>query len=306
MFAALADPDVADATPLFVGKMDWKQPDGTIRSLDVFGIDPSAGAFRTPGLAASAPLLRLGDTALIDRRTRNVPPALFAAVDDGRPLEIETKGRTVSVVATISFGGGFSADGYLVVSDQTFLRLFPQRSAGAPSLVLVRTVAGADVDATVRRLRTVVPASDTAVRSLSDAIGRDRVFQTTQRPIGLIFGFGIVIGILVGIIIVYQVLSTDVADHLREYATFKAIGHHQRLFLGIVFEEALVLAVLGFVPGLAASLGLYAIVAAATGLPVAMTVDRVVLVLVGTIAMCMVSGAIATRRLAQADPADLF
>ncbi len=306
MFAALADPDVADATPLFVGKMDWKQPDGTIRSLDVFGIDPSAGAFRTPGLAASAPLLRLGDTALIDRRTRNVPPALFAAVDDGRPLEIETKGRTVSVVATISFGGGFSADGYLVVSDQTFLRLFPQRSAGAPSLVLVRTVAGADVDATVRRLRTVVPASDTAVRSLSDAIGRDRVFQTTQRPIGLIFGFGIVIGILVGIIIVYQVLSTDVADHLREYATFKAIGHHQRLFLGIVFEEALVLAVLGFVPGLAASLGLYAIVAAATGLPVAMTIDRVILVLVGTIAMCMVSGAIATRRLAQADPADLF
>jgi putative ABC transport system permease protein len=152
MFAALADPDVADATPLFVGKMDWKQPDGTIRSLDVFGIDPSAVAFRTPGLAALAPLLRLGDTALIDRRTRNVPPALFAAVDDGRPLEIETKGRTVSVVATISFGGGFSADGYLVVSDQTFLRLFPQRSAGAPSLVLVRTVAGADVDATVNEL----------------------------------------------------------------------------------------------------------------------------------------------------------
>ena len=55
---------------------------------------------------------------------------------------------------------------------------------------------------------------------------------------------------LVGLVIVYQVLSTDVADHLREYATFKAMGYPHRFFLGIVFEEALILGVIGFVPGL--------------------------------------------------------
>src|ERR687890_1766714 len=94
----------------------------------------------------------------------------------------------------------------------------------------------------------------------------------TRTPIGIVFGFGIVIGVLVGVIIVYQVLSTDVADHIREYATFKAIGYRQRFFLGVVFEEALVLACLGFVPGLVVSLVLYAAIAAATGLPLMMTV----------------------------------
>jgi putative ABC transport system permease protein len=121
-----------------------------------------------------------------------------------------------------------------------------------------------------------------------------------------VFGFGVVIGLLVGIIIVYQVLSTDVAEHLREYATFKAIGYPQRFFLGLVFEEALILAVLGFIPGLLVSMALYASVAAATGLPLAMTGSRAVVVFLGTVAMCVLSGAIATRKLARANPADLF
>jgi putative ABC transport system permease protein len=113
-------------------------------------------------------------------------------------------------------------------------------------------------------------------------------------------------GILVGLVIVYQVLSTDVADHLREYATFKAMGYGQPFFLGIIFEEAVVLAVFGFIPGLIVSMGLYAGLVAVTGLPVAMDVPRAILVFLGTLAACTLSGAIATRRLANADPADLF
>jgi putative ABC transport system permease protein len=144
------------------------------------------------------------------------------------------------------------------------------------------------------------------VRTVEEASARDQRFQTTQRPVGLVFGFGVVIGVLVGVIIVYQVLSTDVADHLKEYATFKAIGYPQRFFLGVVFEEALILGLLGFVPGFLVSLGLYAAVAAATGLPLAMTSARAGAVLLGTVAMCALSGAMATRRLARADPADLF
>ena len=125
---------------------------------------------------------------------------------------------------------------------------------------------------------------------------RDQAFNTTQRPVGLIFGFGVVIGILVGMIIVYQVLSTDVADHLKEYATFKAIGYPQRFFMGIVFEEAVILALLGFIPGVIISPVLYSLVSAAASLPIEMTAMRPFYVLFGTIAMCTISGAIATRR----------
>jgi putative ABC transport system permease protein len=306
MFEALSTPRVASATPLSYGKIDWKQPDGTNRTLDVFGIDPAARAFRIPAIDAARAAIQNPDVAIIDSGTRNVPQDLFASIDRGEPYSFEAKGRTVTVVGTFTIGGGFSADGYLIVSDQTFLRLFPQRASGAPNLILLQLEPGADRQEVIAALKATLPDYDSAVRTVDEAVAKDQGFQTTQRPIGIVFGFGIVIGVLVGVIIVYQVLSTDVADHLREYATFKAIGYHQRFFLGVVFEEALILALLGFVPGIAIALALYAAIEMATGLPLAMTPARAVLVLVGTIVMCVLSGAIATRRLARANPADLF
>ena len=306
MFEALSVPGVAAATPLYYGKIDWKQPDGTIRTLDVFGIDPAAQAFRMPAIDAARDAITNADVAIIDSGTRNVPRSLFAAIERGEPYRFEAKGRTLTVVGTFAMGGGFSADGYLVVSDQTFLRLFPQRASGAPNHILLRLNSGVERDAVLADLRRTLPAHDSVVRTVEETVAKDQAFQTTQRPVGIVFGFGIVIGVLVGVIIVYQVLSTDVADHLREYATLKAIGYRQRFFLGIVFEEALILALLGFVPGLLIALGLYALVSAITGLPVAMTPGRPILVLLGTLAMCALSGAIATRRLARANPADLF
>lgn len=306
MFEALAVSGVKAATPLYYGKIDWKQPDGSIRTLDVFGIDPAAVTFRNAEIDAARDAIKLSDVALIDRRTRNMPKAFFNAIDQGRPYQFEAKGRTLTVTKAFTIGGGFSADGFLVVSDQTFLKLFPSRVAGAPNHILVTLEPGVSRAAAVARLSAVLPAYDTVARTVEEAVAKDQRFQTTQRPIGIVFGFGIVIGVLVGIVIVYQVLSTDVADHIREYATFKAIGYPQRFFLGIVFEEALVLAILGFVPGLVISLGLYVAVAAATGLPMAMTSARAVGVLLGTIAMCTLSGAVATRKLARANPADLF
>lgn len=306
MYQALAVEGVQSATPVYLAKLDWKRPDGSVRTLDLFGIDPATTTFRNPRIAARLPDLALSDVALIDSKTRNVPSEMFTAIDRGERYSFEAKGRTISVVDTFVMGGGFSADGYLVVSDQTFLKLFPQRAPGAPNFIFVTLEPGAAPQRVLATLRTVLPPDDSKVRTLPEAVAADQRFQTTQRPIGIIFGFGIVIGVLVGIIIVYQVLSTDVADHLREYATFKAIGYPQRFFLGIVFEEALILALLGFVPGLLIALGLYALVAGVTGLPLSMTAGRAFAVLGGTLLMCTLSGAIATRKLARANPADLF
>jgi putative ABC transport system permease protein len=141
---------------------------------------------------------------------------------------------------------------------------------------------------------------------VKDAAAADLKYQTTERPTGVIFGFGVLIGVLVGIVIVYQVLATDVSDHLKEYATFKAMGYDHSFFLGIVFEEALILAVFGFIPGVILASLLYLGLSNATGLPVEMGLARAVMVFFGTLIACSISGAIATRRLAGADPADLF
>ena len=209
-------------------------------------------------------------------------------------------------MGTLTLGGSFFTDGTMFVSDQTFLRFFANRSSGAPNHVLLNIDDGISADVVVARLRSVLPASSVKVQTLAQAAAADQAYQTTQRPTGIIFGFGVLIGIIVGIVIVYQVLSTDVADHLREYATFKAMGYAERFFLGIVFEEAIVLAIFGFIPGLIVSLGLYAGMSRATGLPIEMDLMRIILVFLGTIIACAISGAIATRRLAGADPADLF
>jgi len=306
MLEALAIPGVAEATPVYIAKMDWKQPDGTIRTLDVMGVDPRVASFRVAEIEAARPLLALSNAALIDRGTRNVPAALFTEIDAGRPYRVESGNRSINILGSFRIGGGFGADGVMVVSDQTFLKLFRSRAAGAPNVILVRAEPGQNIPALIARLRAVLPESDTAVRSVDEAVTRDQNFQTTQRPVGIVFGFGVVIGALVGIIIVYQVLASDVADHMREYATFKAIGYRQSFFLGIIFEEAVILAVFGFLPGTALAVGLYAAVKAVAGLPLAMTGGRMVAMLLGTIIMCTLSGAIATRRLAKADPAALF
>ena len=184
--------------------------------------------------------------------------------------------------------------------------MYPQRTAGAPTHILVTVEPGVSPQTIVQNLRSAIPEKDIIIRTVEEAAAADEAYQTTERPVGVIFGFGVIIGVLVGLIIVYQVLSTDVADHLREYATLKAVGYKQSFFLSIVFEEAIILAIFGFIPGVLFALGLYDVLTSATGLPVEMTGIRAVAVLFGTSAMCLISGAIATRRLAGANPADLF
>ncbi|MCF6320505.1 MAG: ABC transporter permease DevC [Rhizobiaceae bacterium] len=306
MFEALSVPGVAAATPVFLAKLEWKQQDGTLRTLDIFGVDPSARAFNSDDINNSLEGITLLDHAIIDRKSRNVSKDIFTRIEAGTPLVFESRGRTLNVYDTFEIGGGFIADGYIIVSDQTFLRLFPQRTSGAPNYIFVTLEENANREETMQRLHERLPAYDTSVYTVAQAVARDQNFQTTQKPVGLIFGFGIIMGIMVGIIIVYQVLSTDVADQLREYATCKAIGYPQKFFLGIVFEEAFLLAIFGFIPGVLISLGLYGLVANVTGLPLVMPFSRPAIVLVGTIVMCGLSGAIATRRLAKANPADLF
>lgn len=304
LWRALADPQVADGTALYVGTVTWSRESGDTQ-LQTFGIDPVATGFVAPELALIVSSLAVADRAAIDRTTRRLEPDLVADLSEEAPLRFETEGRTLSVTSAFTGGVGFTADGYMLVSDQTFLGLFPRRESGAPNHLLLHTAPGADPADVAQRLQERL-GGDLRVRAMEAAIAADQRYQGTQRPTGIIFGFGVVIGVLVGLVIVYQVLSTDVADHLREYATFKAVGYPHGYFIGVILEEALILASLGFVPGILIASGLYLALHAATGLPLVMTPETAIAVLLGTMAACALSGILATRRLAAADPADLF
>lgn len=305
IFQAMEDPAVILGTGLFVANVSWQRSDKTL-SLTTFGIDPTQPAFFSPEMLPRTSTLQLQNSGILDRLSRGLPREVAAAIRPQSPLSFEVSGTTLTLYDTFPGGGGFGGDGYMIVSDQTFLDLFPARSSGAPDHILLKLTAGTDPETVVTRLRGLITDKSLKIRSFATAAAEDLSYQQTKRPTGIIFGFGVIIGILVGIVIVYQVLSTDVADHLSEYATFKAMGYGQKFFLGIVLEEALILGVLGFIPGFAVANLVLAGMARATNLPVAMSPGMAAIVFVGTVIACLLSGAIATRRLAAADPADLF
>ncbi len=162
-----------------------------------------------------------------------------------------------------------------------------------------------DLETVLQDLRNKLP-QDVNIFSKEEFIRQEIIYWQSSTAIGFIFNLGTLIGFIVGIVIVYQILYTDVADHLSEYATLKAMGYRDRYFINLVFQEAIILAFIGFIPGLAIAKVLYILTANATALPIAMTVGRAVTVLILTVIMCCFSGSIAVRKLSAADPADIF
>ncbi len=306
LLQALAVPGVDAATPLYIGQLSWKRPRVPATSLSVYALAPEAAQFAGPAVAPKLAALALPMHVLIDSLTRDLDPQALARVSDERPLSLEVDGKTAAAVGTFELGAGFGWDGALVVSEQTFARLFTQRATATPTAILVDVAPGSDLPTVVARLRERLGSEPVKVRTRDQAIADDITYQAVEMPMGTIIGAGVLLGILVGVVIVFQVLSTDVAAHLRDYATFNAIGYSHGFVLGIVFEEALILALLGFLPGLFAAVGIYALLAVTTDLPFAMTASRALSVFVGTVAACTLSGALAARRLRAADPAELF
>lgn len=306
VYQAIAQPGVAAAAPLYVGQVAWKRPNVPATSLIVYALPPEARRFAGHAIAWQLDAVSAPMRTILDALARDVDPAWAARASPDAPLEFEVDGKAIAVIGSYAMGAGFGWDGSLVVSDQTFMRLVRQRSPGTPSHVLVDLARGVDGAAAIMQLRAALSNEPVKVRSFMQAVEDNVNFQATEVPMGSIIGAGVLLGLLVGVVIVYQVLATDVAAHLRDYATFKAIGYSHPFILSVVFEQALILAVLGFLPGLTSASAIYALLAHVTDLPFGMSTGRSLSVFVGTLAACALSGAVAAQRLRSIDPAELF
>ncbi len=107
----------------------------------------------------------------------------------------------------------------------------------------------------------------------------EKSYWTLRTPIGFVFNLMVIMGFVVGVIVVYQILYSNISSHLAEYATLKAMGFRNKYLLGVVFQQALILAALGYIPGFAISLGLYDIAKNATKLPIIMDANKALIVL---------------------------
>ncbi|MBD2258259.1 ABC transporter permease DevC [Pseudanabaena sp. FACHB-2040] len=299
-------PGVESATALYISSITWRNPQTRLNAtVQVLGFRPDEPAFELPEVNQQLDKLKLPDTVLFDRGARGKYADAIAQVDQGNPITTEVDRRTLTIAGLFSLGASFGADANLMVSDQTFLQLFPRREAASISLGLIQVQSDSDPQQVAAALASYLP-EDVRVLTVQEYVQFEETYWRTASPIGFVFGLGTVMAFVVGVVIVYQVLSTDVNAHLKEYATFKAMGYGNSYLLGIVFEEAIILAFLGFIPGAVLPLGLYTLAARATALPIYMTASRAAFVLVLTVVMCALSGAIATRKLQSADPADMF
>jgi putative ABC transport system permease protein len=290
------------------------------RPIRVLGIDPDAYLLDLPELnpAPGSPRslaaeLKQDGRALFDRRSRPNPERpsepIFGPLRPG--VETDLAGRRIRVVGYVELGSDFAAEGTLIVNTDTFVKLLrrPYTYAdpyGEVEIGLVRLVQGADRAVVQERIRATMPEGDVTVLTRDELIEREKRFWLDNTPIGFVFGLGMMMGFVVGTVICYQILSSEVMDHLAEYATLKAIGYPNRYLSKVVLQQALVMAGSGFVLGLFLSSLLYSLLAWATGLPMRFTPGRVGLILVLTVVMCVLSGLLALRKVQEADPAEVF
>ncbi|MBW4644670.1 MAG: ABC transporter permease DevC [Goleter apudmare HA4340-LM2] len=306
IYQAMDVPGVESAEAMYVSNMIWKNPQ-TRRETEilVIGVNPDKPTFDLPEVNQQLSALKLPYTVLFDRGARGDYKKTIAQIEQGKTVTTEIERHTISIKGLFKIGASFSADGTLITSDENFLRLFPRQQASSISVGLIQLRSDADQPQVVAALKSHL-GDDVKILTRKEFIEFENDFWRRNSPIGFIFNLGVSMGFSVGVILVYQVLSTDVNAHIQEYATFKAMGYPNVYLLGVVFEEAVILAMLGFIPGINVSLGLYSLTRNATNLPMYMSILRASQVLVLTIIMCAISGAIATRKLQSADPADMF
>lgn len=304
---ALALPEVAQSVPIYMAQSTWRNPEtGERRTIQLVGFDVEAGAMRFEGLERVAEALKRPDTVAFDRRSRpefGPVEALLAARGGSLPVQISN--RQIEVVGVVEIGASFGADGNVIMSETNFRRLMPERPFSNADLVAIRLRPGADPAAVRDRLAALLPP-DVAVLTQPELVAWELRYWETATPIGFIFTFGSLMGLIVGMVIVYQILFSDVAGHLREYATLKAIGYTNAYLGRVVLSAALLLAVLGFIPGAIAAGLLYEVVGRATFLPLAMEWGRSLMIFAMIFGMCGLAGLLAMRKLRDADPADMF
>lgn len=301
----LAYDGIRSAYPVYVDFASWRNPTTHVeKSILIFGFNPAEAAFDLSDVEGNLEQLSMLNRVLFDRASRPEYGAISQLWKTQRSLEAQVSDLVVQTVGLFQMGASFGADGNLIASDSTFFNLMSDRNPTEVDIGLIQLTSDADIEIVQAQLRAGLP-NDVKVLTVPEFVQLETDHWASQ-GIGFIFNLGVFVGFFVGIIIVYQILYSNVSEHLPEYATLKAMGYSDRYLLIMLMQEALILAALGFLPGFLVSIGLYQVTYAATLMEIAMKTSRAVIVLLLTILMCVISGAIAMRKLQSADPADIF
>jgi putative ABC transport system permease protein len=306
LYQAASASGVQSINYLYIDQGRWRNPETKKnQSTMVFAVNPSNSAIVLPEVQANLGQLSLLNRTLYDRTGQfTLFGDILGPLQQSGSVKIQFNDNQTHVIGTFTMGASFTANGNIITSHSTFLKLFPARQASQIDVGIISLKPGSNM----QQVKTAIQAQlkDILVLTHDEFVAHEKKYWQVNSPIGFLFGFGAVIGFVVGMVIVYQILYADVSDHLSEYATLKAMGYDDTYLMTVLIQESLVMAALGFIPGFVVALGLYSIVTTVTFIPILMNLNRALLVLGLTVVMCVTSGGIAMRKLKEADPADIF
>jgi putative ABC transport system permease protein len=281
LMRALGHPEVRNVYPMYVSLGQFKNMDTRIqRTLMVYGYDTDADLIDSSDIRLHRKALRLQDIT-------------------------EINGRKIRIAGTFLMGTTFAADGNVITSDINFHRIFSSRALDRIDIGFILLRPGADVSKVQATLEDLLER-EVRVLTYDELVRFEQSYWENSAPLGFIFGFGTAMGLIVGMVIVYQILFTDISNNLTQYATLKAMGYSQNYLIQIVFASAIYLAVFGFIPGLLLSIAMYRFAEQAIFIPFPMELSKVATVFGFILTMCFGAGVLAIRKLKAADPADMF
>lgn len=311
LYQTLGFDGVKAVSPLYTQFAVLKNPQtGQKNSIFIMGFDLAKPVLNLLDINGHIDKMKIPDVVLFDRESRVEFGPIAEKFEQEKTVDFEISGYSEQIGYRVKVGGlftlgpSFGSDGNLVMNYLSMIRIF-DRNQDNIDLGLVTLQPGVDIQKVRLNLQANLP-NDIKILTKQEFIDLEKYYWAARTPIGYLFNLSIVMGFIIGIAIVYQILYTNISNHLVEYATLKAMGFTNNYLLGVVVQQALTLAFLGYIPGFAISWFLYDLTNEATRLPIFMQVNKALLVLTLGVVMCLVSGAIAINKLRGADPADIF
>ncbi|MEA5597728.1 FtsX-like permease family protein [Rivularia sp. UHCC 0363] len=330
---------VKRAEALLQGSAKWNAPDGKINVVKIYGFSPTGRLFQ-PGdmVKGDVKSLRNPYTAIIDQTNlKSLEIEKIADAGQIGSLPVKVVGLTQNTQSIVSspflFTSLETANAYANASVTTNVNCTwvgeelqcrnvyqkdadakKQQSANEPppalslntpiSYVLIQAQPGQNIQQLKKRLEATFP--ETKAYTTAELSQKIRVFWQQSTGIGFILGLGAAVGVVVGVVVVSQILYSAVADHLQEFGTLKAMGASNTMIYGVIIEQALWMAILGYIPGMLLCWGLGAWTLATQGIVILISPLTVVGVFGITVLMCVGSALFAIQKVSKVDPAIVF
>lgn len=319
----------------------WRHPSGEITYVRVAGFDPNGQLFTPINIkqgsvsALQEPYTVIVDTTNLnaldikgigERVQVNSLPARVVGLTQGNRSIISnafmftslvsanayiTSGQTSSVSCKLPSGSTeLSCINTYFKSPQTSTPLKPSAlpnklvASDLINYVLIRAKPGQDLQVLKRRLEAALPNTHAYTRA--ELIKKNQTFWQKRTGIGFLLSLGAVVGIIVGVIIVGQILYSSVSDHLKEFGTLKAMGASDWVIYGVIIEQALWMAVLGYIPSMALCYAVVTWTFFTQGILILITPEAAIAIFALTVLMCVGSAIFAIQKVTRLDPAMVF